>query len=216
MKKTLALLLFFAVACPFALAQKTSDNKDEQKLRITGGVSASLVASNFIHSNIDGGKSIMRQGYSLGGFMDMGINRHFSIQLDLILGYRMSDFSRNGKTGTFSSAGIDVPIYAMFHMNCTKSGKINLGVGPFTNFGFYGRYSINGEIRDVYEPHVNNSLSTMKDNYSGVALKAGYEFGFGLQLNCCYKLGLTNVLDENGGNVSMFPQTPSFEIAYRF
>lgn len=190
--------------------------RNEQRLKISGGPSAAFLSSSFIHSPMDDGRSLMKYGCSIGGFVDMGIKEWFSIQFELALVYDMSEFTRLGETGTYRHAGLELPIYAMFHLRLEDRGQFNLGAGPFTDFGLYGSYETASVIHDVYARDESTGLSTMKDNYSGIAVKAGYEFRFGLQLNCCYRVSLSNVLDENSSTVRMHPQTASFEIAYRF
>lgn len=190
--------------------------RKEQKLKVSGGPSVAFISSNFVHSPMEGGQSIMKYGFGVGGFLDMGIKEWFSIQIELMIGHDVSEFSRLGETGTFRHVGLELPVYAMFHVPMKDKGQFNLGIGPFTNFGLHGIYETGGSRHDVYEPHDDTGLSTMKDNYSGVAMKVGYEFRFGLQLNCCYKISVSNVLDENSSEVRMHPQTASFEVAYRF
>lgn len=56
----------------------------------------------------------------------------------------------------------------------------------------------------------------MRDNYSGFSVKAGYELRSGLQINCVYQAGITNVLDPNTVSVRMYPQEFSLELAWRF
>lgn len=191
-------------------------SRREQKLKISGGPSAAFISSNFVHSPMDGGRSIMKYGFGVGGFIDMGIKEWFSVQAELTLGYGMSEFTRLGKTGTYRHIGLELPIYAMFHICLKDNGRVNLGIGPFTDFGLYGSYETVSGKHDVYVRDEATGLSTMKDNYSGIAMKIGYEFRSGLQLNCSYKISASNVLDENSSEVRMHPQAASFEVAYRF
>lgn len=191
--------------------------RETQKVTISGGLSAAYLSSNFLHSPMQDGRSTMRYGAGIGGFLDIGIKEWFSIQPELMLGHKVSDFSRLGETGTFYYWGIELPIYAMFHILLKGDrGQFNIGAGPFTDFGLHGIYATDGHSHDVYSRNEATGLSTMKDNFSGIAVKAGYEFRFGLQVNCSYKVSLTNVLDENSSRVRMHPQTASLEIAYRF
>lgn len=219
-KALLAALLVLSAVQPDSEGKDSADNAGtgtkEQKLMVSGGPAAAFIASNFVHSPMEDGRSVMKYGFGAGGFVDLGIKDWFSIQFELMLGYEESEFVRLGETRTFRHAGLELPIYAMFHIPADGCGRINAGIGPFTDFGLWGAYGAGNSWHDVYDRDKSTGLSTMKDNYSGIAVKAGYEFNFGLQINCCYRISLSNVLDENSSLVRMHPQTASFEIAYRF
>lgn len=207
----LALLL-----CATPLAATSPETASSQKIEVSGGPLANFCVTNFLHSEMDGGRSLMKPGFGFGGFLDMGISPSFSIQFELVLNHKASDFFRLGKTGKFRYWGLEIPIFAMFHLNLPDGGRINAGIGPFTDFGLHASYTVDGKRHDVYERNASTGLSSMKDSYSGISAKLGYEFSCGLMLNCTYRVSLSNILDENSNEVRMFPQEMMLEAAYRF
>lgn len=216
--RTLVSILLFSSICMLASAKEPQDvqARKEQKIKVSGGPYIAFLSSGFIHPHIEGGGSRTGHGVGLGGFLDMGIKTWFSIQFEMMSGYGQSYFTRPEEKGRFIYWGLEIPLYAMFHIHLKDRSMFNIGIGPFTDFGLSGIYRVNGFGHDVYIRDKATGLSTMKDNYSGIAVKAGYEFRFGLQLNCCCRTSLNNVLDENSSRMSMFPYAASLEIAYRF
>ena len=71
----------------------------EQKIKLTGGVIAESNLSGFIHSGIDGGNADMGVGAGLGGFLNLGISKSFSIQGEMTFQYKSSNFALGNQSG---------------------------------------------------------------------------------------------------------------------
>lgn len=205
------LLIFFQISAVQFLSAK-----ENTALKVSGGPSAGLNYSNFIVPDLGPSHSIMQPGFKAGGFIDLGISDLFSVQFELHVIHCSSDFKYGGNTGVFRYWGIRVPIYAMFHFHIAEAGAINAGIGPFSDFGTYAKYTENGIVHNIFDRDKETGLSTMRDNYSGFSVKAGYEFRCGLQINFVYQASITNVLDPNTVSVRMYPQEFSLELAWRF
>lgn len=187
-----------------------------QSLTITGGVILETNVSGFFHSGVDGGNSRMKAGASAGGFLNLEIIRSFSVQGEMLIHYRHSGFDWGGMPGEFQYWGIEIPIYAMYHIGLKRGGQFHFGIGPYTEFGLDATYKRNGQKGDLYEKDEANDLPILRDSNTGFSMKIGYEFLSGLQLNATYKASVTNLLDANSSRVKMHPHAISIGVAYRF
>lgn len=80
-KKYVISLLFIGFYHTVIQAQDISNSQSkEQRIKLTGGITVESNYSNFIHSGINNGNSKMKPGAGLGGFLNMGISKSFSIQ----------------------------------------------------------------------------------------------------------------------------------------
>ncbi len=188
----------------------------KQTIKLTGGVMAESNLSGFIHSGIDGGKAEMGLGAGLGGFLNLGISKAFSIQGEMTFQYKSSDFVFGDQSGDYRYWGMEIPIYACYHFMLPQGSQLFIGVGPYTNFGLGASYTKNGEKTDVYEKDKETGLPAMKDSDTGFGVKVGYEFASGLQITASYKASVTNVIDANSSKAKMYPQVIGLGIAYRF
>lgn len=91
--------------------------------------------TGFSHSGFTDGNSLMKVGFSAGGFVNLGISKHFSVQGELSFQYRHSEFEREHKGGCYRYWGVEIPLYAMSRYTFTNSGSILVGVGSYANFG---------------------------------------------------------------------------------
>lgn len=215
--KMIVCLLFAASFASASVAQDVGgDKKGEQKIKFTGGPIVEMNASGFIHLGIAGGRSEMEIGANVGGFLDMGIADWFSVQCGMVFQYKTSRQSWRQESGRFEYVGVEVPVYAMFHVPLRGGGRFSVGVGPYTDFGFSASYKVGGHSLDVYEKNDATGLPAMKDNDTGFGFKLGYEFNSGLQVNATYRVSVTNVIDANSNKAKMYPQAMSVGVAYRF
>lgn len=221
-KKAFLTLFVIKVACATTLAQspgaphqETFPENTPQNL-LTGGAILETNLSNFLHSGAANGKSLMKAGFTAGGFINLGINQSFSIQGELLIHYKHSDFEWEGQKGSFRYGGIEIPVYAMYHYHFPKGNRWFVGIGPYTEFGMDASFTRGGKKSDLYQKDKDSSLPPLRDSNTGFGIKTGYEFVSGLQLNATYKASLTNLLDENSSRIKMHPQTLSLGIAYRF
>lgn len=187
----------------------------QSKMNITGGPLVEANYMGFAHKGFDKGKSKMKMGFLAGGFLDIDVAHHFSIQGELSFVYRHSDFYWSNMGGCYSYWGIEIPVYAMYHIIVGNGGQLNLGLGPYTNFGADAKFITSKGQLDLYEKNNESGLAPMKGSDSGFAFKAGYEFSSGLQINVSLKMSVTNVI-ENSDKVKMFPASVGVSMAYRF
>lgn len=216
-KEQVASILLMALCCaPMQAQGPDAGREEEQKIKLTGGISAESNLSGFIHSGIDGGQSDMEWGAGLGGFLNLGISASFSIQGEMTIQYKSSGFAANNQPGDYRYWGMEIPIYAFYHFMLPKGNQLFIGIGPYTNFGLRASYRTNGEKIDVYAKDKDTDLPVMKDSDTGFGVKLGYEFASGLQITASYKASVTNIIDVNSSKAKMYPQTVSLGIAYRF
>lgn len=212
------MIMAAALACCMAIPVQAQENKpqEKQKLMVSGGVLLEANISGFFHSGVEGGQSKMKPGGSVGGFVNLGISRSFSVQGEMLFHYKHSDFEWEGLPGEFRYWGVEIPIYAMYHVHLKNSGQLYIGIGPYTEFGFDATFKRQGVKEDLYKKRETDGLPILRDSNSGFGLKIGYEFSSGIQLNASYKASVTNLLDANSSTVKMYPHAVSVGMAYRF
>ena len=221
-KKLLLALLLMGNIVIAALARSPKANDsgtsatNEPNNPISGGAIVETNLSNFLHSGARGGNSKMKAGFTVGGFMNFGINTSFSVQGEMLFHHKNSDFKWDNQTGLFPYWGMEVPIYVMYHYNFSRGGRLFAGIGPYTEFGFDAVFKQNGRKSNLYEKNESSGLAPLRDSNTGFGIKIGYEFPSGLQLHATYKASVTNQLDENSSDIKMHPQTVSVGVAYRF
>ena len=212
------IIMYMALSCLMVLPTLAQENQPQkgQNITISGGALLETNISGFHHSGVDDGQSRMKIGGSVGGFLNLGITRAFSVQGEMLMHYKHSRFEWDGIPGNYDYWGVEIPIYAMLHIHLKKDRQLYIGIGPYTEFGFDATYKRNGIKGDLYEKVINRELPILRDSNTGFALKIGYEFTSGLQLNVTYKASITNLLDANSNTVKMYPLAASIGIAYRF
>lgn len=186
-------------------------------LRFSCGFKAEANVMSLIHWGDEPVTTRMRAGSSVGVFVNYRLSRLFSVQADAFLHYKNSCIMKEGTTGHHQYFGDELAVYFIYHQPLKKAkGVFNLGIGPFTEFGFKSTIRYNGKKLDVYEINPETGLSTMRDSNVGFAYLVGYEFPCGLQINASYKISLSNLLDVDDNRYALRPQTLSLGIAYRF
>ncbi len=173
---------------------------------INAGFKVEAGISNFIMSHTYDVESKAKFGTSFGGFMKIDICEHFAVQPELLLRYKSSEIRSSEGTSDFECWGVDMPVYAMGSLNAGK-GMFYAGIGPYIGCGFGAKFKMS-DI-DLYEDEYLRRL-----DFGGGAM-IGYEFGFGLQINAGYKIGVVNMLDIEG-KAKMLPQTVNLGIGFRF
>lgn len=213
MKRIFAYILFATGFIPALYAQ---DAGKKQRITISGGPLVETNMSGFIHSGFTDGSSRMKMGISVGGFVNLCISQHFSVQGEMTFMHKHSDFNWETEGGCYRYWGVEIPIYAMYHYTLHNDGRIYIGIGPYTNFGLDATFKDSKGKLDLYEKNAETGLPPMKDSDTGFGIKAGYEFPCGLQVNASCKASICNIIDSNSSNVRMHPLTASIGIAWRF
>lgn len=213
MKRILAYVLFVTGFIPTLYAQ---GEEKEKRITVSGGPLVETNMTVFIHSGFTNGGSRMKAGLAIGGFANLNISRHFSVQGEMSIMSKHSDFDWNNGAGCYRYWGMEIPIYAMFHCPLRNGGRIYVGIGPYTNFGLDATFKDSNGKLDLYEKNAETGLPPMKESDTGFGIKAGYEFPCGLQVNASYKASISSIIDPNSSHVKMHPQTVSIGLAWRF
>lgn len=196
MKKTvIGVMLLLGIGATQVSAQTTSF-----------GAKAEANISNFILSDMDGAKSKMNVGATVGGFAKFDITRGFAIQPELLFSYQSSKMEVGNEEDTFNYWGMEIPVYAMGQWYCNNGSRFYAAVGPYIGVGFSAKYKdadVNLYKDDALQPWD-----------FGAKAQIGYEFANRIQINAGYKIGFINAVDKGDGK--MLPQTVSLGIGYRF
>lgn len=223
MNKIRIVAIILALVCnhtSYAQLSETSNpqaaSQDKQRNMFTGGVILENNISGFFHSGVKTGNSIMKTGFSVGGFLNLSITFPFSVQGEMLFHYKSSEFEWNNQCGHFSYWGIEIPIYAMYHYTFKKGNRLHFGIGPYTEFGFDARFKYGENKTDLYQKDGDTGLPALQESNTGFGLKIGYEFISGFQINASYKVSVSNLLDANSSSVKMRPHAIGVGVAYRF
>ena len=200
-----ALLVMVAgIVLPVASA-RADDGKAE--LAVSCGVKAEANMSGLIKTGSEKVETGMRPGLSLGGFLNLQVSFHFSVQADFLLHYKNSTVEQNATLGHNVYFGGEIPLYFFYHFRSAPlKGQWSVGGGPFTEFGFKSTIAYNGKTLNMYSI----------DETRGFALLVGYEFPCGLQLNAGYKVSVSSLVDADRRVVALRPHTVSVGVAYLF
>ena len=191
-KKRIITIVFALVSAYTAHAQSSEvpnsqkQPQEKQKIVFTGGA--------ILESNVSG----------------------FSVQGEMLVHCKNSEFEWNTQKGDFSYWGIEIPIYAMYHYVFPKGNRLYIGAGPYTEFGFDARFKHEGIKTDLYQKDGNTGLPVLQESNTGFGIKIGYEFVSGFQINGSYKASISNLLDANSSRIKMHPYAISLGVAYRF
>lgn len=223
MSKKRIITIVFALVCVYTSYAQSSEvpnsqkqSQEKQKIVFTGGATLESNVSGFFHSGVENGSSIMKAGFSVGGFLNLGITQSFSVQGEMQIHCKNSEFEWGTQKGDFSYWGIEIPIYAMYHYVFPKGNRLHIGVGPYTEFGFDAKFKHEGIKADLYQKDGNTGLPVLQESNTGFGIKIGYEFISGFQINGSYKTSISNLLDANSSRIKMYPYAISVGVAYRF
>ncbi len=183
---------------------------------LSGGVKTEVILSNFSLSEMPNAKSEINIGGTFGGFVKLDLAEHFALQGDVLFHYKTSNLERDGVKSDYQYWGIEFPGYFMSQLKMNKGDRFYVGVGPFVEYGLNAKFKTRGNEIDLFKNDVAVGKPCMTRFEIGTAAMIGYEFGSGIQANVGYRTGLTNVLEANKDDTSMFPNTVSFGIGYRF
>ena len=179
---------------------------------VTGGLKVEANTSNFILSDMDGIKSKLGIGVTVGGVGTIEFNDKFAFRPELLLHLKNSVMKNEayGAEMDFQYFGVEIPLYAVGQFD-VFNGKGFVGLGPYVGFGIDARYKASGtdDIK-LYDD------SAMQRWDFGAGILLGYEFSNNLQINAGYKIGFINALDAGKDNASMLNQTISLGLAFRF
>lgn len=207
---------FLTIFCALCISGATLFAQKEPEINVEGGIKADVVFLNFLTKAAPTSVSTQNPGGSLGGFATVNFNDWIGLQPEFNLNYKRTSFGWNDNSGLMQSMGIEIPIYVMFDIDVFKTHRINLGIGPYTEFTYVARWETGGRKVDLLEIKEDGN-PMIQDTQSGFAFFAGYEFGNGIGINISYRLCCYNILQPNSSQgVSLYPQTASVGISYKF
>ena len=183
----------------------------------SSGIKAEANLSNFILSDMNGVKSNMGLGATLGGFEKIEFSENFALQPELLLHFKTSQMKTEaaGSKLDYQYFGVEIPVYAIGQMKL-GNGKGFIGVGPYAGFGIDARYKVDGmDDINLYKEY-NGAKSDMQRWDFGAGAIIGYEFSNRIQINASYKIGFMNALNADKDNATLQNQTVSLGIGYRF
>lgn len=182
-------------------------------------------------------------GFKIGGVVDFGLTRHFSIQPGMFFSMKgamqkSTDITTVGGTTTTvvvkDRIGLnyfEIPVNFLYKSNYSHTGRFFAGGGPYMAALLGGKIK-NDRTRTVSNDngivtsHTSNSYSVnIGDNGQtddvrggdvGINMQAGYEFRSGLLLRYNLGLGIANIMPAGDADYSMHNIGMSFTVGYLF
>lgn len=203
MKKIiLSLVVLIGLGATQAFAQKTSF-----------GVKAEANLSNSVLSDMANTKSTLGVGGNIGGFAKVELGQWFALQPELMLTLQNSKLDVSGVKNNIRSWGVEVPVYALFQLPATNTGRAYVGVGPYASYGL----SAKNRTADLSLYSKNGADKSFLNRFdAGLAATIGYEFTNRIQINASYKRGILDELNTNSKESSLRSQRISLGVGYRF
>ena len=214
MKKILTICIGFLLAAGIVMARTARGNKPETVLE--GGVRADVTFLNFQKYGAPGAVSTFTPGFTPGGFMNIWFNDRIGIRPELNLNFKQTVLGWTNNSGRMQSFGVEIPIYVTIRLKTFREDHIFFGIGPYTEFLCYAKWSIDNRKVDLLEIHTDGE-PMIQDTQSGLGAIVGYEFGMGISIDFSYKICCYNILQPNTSQgVSLYPQTISVGLAYKW
>ena len=185
---------------------------------VSFGVKADANMSNFILTDLDGMKSKIGFGASLGGFTKIDFSENFGLQPELLLHFKTSkmEVEETKHETDFRYFGMEIPVYLVGQTDL-GSGKGFFGIGPLLGIGFDARYLGTGGAKDheLYKEYGGQDSDWQRWDF-GAGAMLGYELGNGIQISASYKIGFINTVNRQKDDFSMLNQTISLGLGFRF
>ncbi|CAG5067855.1 hypothetical protein DYBT9623_00582 [Dyadobacter sp. CECT 9623] len=146
------------------------------------GPKAGLNISNYTGGNIESDALV---GYHLGGIINYGFGKVFSIQPEVLFSTQGAKVDNNGARSDFKISYVNVPVMLKFK----------------TNGGFYVEFGPQAGFRtssDVPDQTINNFAKNLD---LSAAAGIGYQSPIGLGLGVRYIAGLSKVGNFSGQNI---------------
>ncbi|TGD56782.1 porin family protein [Flavobacterium humi] len=160
------------------------------------GVKAGLNLANLTGDLDD---TSMKASFHVGGFAEIKISDKFAVQPEVLYSVQGADVDG----GTYEFSYINVPIMAKFF----PIPQLSLEAGPQVGF----LTSAKGKPDDGPDIDVKDFL---KSTDFGINLGAGYNFTDHFSAGLRYNFGLSNISDEDGGDIKN--SVLSLSVGYSF
>jgi len=212
--------------------ERMLDSLDQEKLPklVSGGLLANADMSNFIISRDHHMmSSYMRIGAEFGGFLDFRVSKHFSIQPQVIFTAQQNRFQVTDTTNLLWSFGMEIPVYFLGRFGNMQKGYVQFGGGLYTHFTFASNKGTYKNVDPGPTPAPSGDgydysrLYSLHSNHLGVCVTVGYEFPVGVQINCHYKVSLSDIAgfytEMKGQSIAdalIYPQAVSLGLGYRW
>lgn len=199
MKKLFILILavWFSVFASYSQSQSLT----------TTGIKTAVNLSGYSFRNIEHVGCCMKTGMSFGGLINFKMTEHFSLQTELSLSYKVSEFNNQetNRLSNYEHFSIEIPVYAILKKNL-KRGAIFAGAGLYMGAGF------KAGVQDfnLYEEEVKKPVDF------GTAAVIGYELRNRLHFFAGSQVGLVNLIDVGDSNAKMKLRSFSVGIGYKF
>ena len=189
---------------------------------IKAGVNFSEISAS-IQSITASSKSLT--GFHVGGVVDLGFSKSFSIQPGILYttkGGRSSDVTADGTTSGANASKItlnylEIPVNFLYHAPAGK-GSVFLGGGPYVGLGLSGSAPLvdgNGQATgQTQSVHFGSGTDDIANPDFGINLLGGYKFESGFMLSAGYGFGLANLSNDN--SVTIHNKGLSFSLGYFF
>lgn len=184
-------------------------------LHLSYGPQIGMNLSNFVHFGIDCA-SRMNVGFYGGGFIQLDVIPQIAIKGNMAFNYKQSQFTLNKVDGLFRQWSVTIGVMAEYHINLPHAAKLNIGIGPYTDFGLSANYKQGTIKHNLYSRSTESTYPSMATSETGVGIELGYELSSGFQVIGAYRISISNITEANNTTVNIHPQTIEFGLAYRF
>lgn len=206
MKKNVVTFLFAVGALIFSTQLWAQDKP------VSFGFKVGTNLSNYrLGGDMNGFKSKMNFGGSVGGLIKYDLSTNFALQSGIDVYYKTSTLESKTDQSSykFKSFGVEMPVYGIVQGEL-GGGKAFIGAGPYIGYGISAKsdgVNLFGKNGEIGKPAMN------RFDY-GVGGIIGYDFDKNWQINASYQFGLADLHKAKGG--SMKSHGASIGIAYKF
>lgn len=219
-------LLLFATG---AFAQKKSSDLDT-RFGIRGGLALASYSGKGIYAS----PYHNNPGFFATFFTDLAVSKNIIIQPGLSFQQKGTKLEADGVLGsTFATASlqqnimqIEVPINAIFSINTGSFGAIQINLGPYVGYNFYGKNKNEGNFISSYGKYYtggsteiafgNKSIDDLRNLDYGVNGGLSFKMSEGLLFGGNFGYGLANLVPNPTTNNKLQNRVLSFSIGYAF
>ncbi len=169
------------------------------------GLKAGLNFANIYGDDSDGN---MKAGLVVGGLAKFAVTETFAFQPEILYSQQGTKGEEDGASVKFKNDYLMIPLMAKMYV----SPDFNIQIGP--QIGFLLSAKIKGESGGV-EASVDVKELYKKTDF-GINAGVEYESEIGVLVNARFGLGLTNVIDEDNGDINSKNSAIQLTVGYIF